>query len=126
MSFFKEFYTYVNAQSWAPANIAFDVKPKTKDDPYYTMFVVSDPGITADMCANDSGQSIVQFDGYGTDKYSLNDIMDKLRKDVLMVRNALPTYSLWQIKTTGVVGFATEDAGVYRFTFEAQCLWGIV
>lgn len=125
MSFMNELFTFINAQPWIPGHIAFDVKPQSVDDPYFNMLAITDAGLTGEFCASDSGQTIVQFNGYGTSRYTLHDAMDQLRKDVLKARNALPSYSLWHLRTTGVIGYGTEDVSVYRFTFELQCMWRI-
>jgi hypothetical protein len=74
-------------------------------------------------CANDSGQTVIEFNGYGTDKKLLFDAMDTLRKNILQARNALVNYELWYIKASGVVGYATEDVRIYRYSFDIETQW---
>jgi hypothetical protein len=122
MSFIGTFYTWVNAQTWAP-DISFDVKEKNPPDPYYTLSPVADAGSTGEFCGSDSGQTIIRFDGYGTDKVTLFDAMDALRKNVIKARNAIAGYTLWHVHATGVIGFQTEDVRIYRYTFDLETMW---
>ena len=123
MSYFKELYTWINAQVWAPDTIAFDVKSATQSVPYYNMLPSGDDGSEAGFCNTDSGQTVIQFNGYGYEKYALYDTMDTLRQNVKKARNSLSTYTLWDVNCTGVIGFGTEDAHIYRFMFEMETHW---
>jgi hypothetical protein len=123
MSFMNDFYTWLNAQIWIPDNIAFDVHPDNPADPYFCMTPVQDAGTGGVLCANDSGQTVIEFNGYGTDKKLLFDAMDTLRKNILQARNALVNYELWYIKASGVVGYATEDVRIYRYSFDIETQW---
>jgi hypothetical protein len=124
-SLFSELYTWVNAQTWIPGPIAFDVFPEDPGDPYYTMSPVSDEGNTGEFCFKDSGRTVIEFNGYGSDKVSLYDAMDKLRTDLIGARNKLTEHSLWYLRMTGVVGFQTEDVRMYRYAFTMETVWGL-
>jgi hypothetical protein len=119
----NDFYTWTNAQVWIPGDIAFDVHPENPDDPYFSMTPVEDLGTGSFLCDDDSGQTVIELNGYGTDKKMLFDAMDTLRKNILLARNALTNYELWYIKASGVVGYATEDVRIYRYSFDVQTHW---
>ena len=123
MSFIGELYEWVNAQSFIPGPIAFDVHPENPGDGYYVMSPVSDEGTTGEFCAVDSGRTVIEFSGYGSDKVSLFEAMDKLRKDLVSVRNKLTTHSLWYLRMTGVIGYQTEDVRIYRYSFTMETVW---
>ncbi len=125
MSMIGELYTWINQQTFIPGPIAFDVAPEDPGDPYYTMSPVSDEGTTGEFCWTDSGRTVVEFSGYGSDKVSLFDAMDALRKDLVAARNALTTVSLWYLKMSGVIGYQTEDVRIYRYTFTIETVWGV-
>jgi hypothetical protein len=125
MSFAGEFYTWLNSQTWIPGPVAFDVYPEDPGDPYYTMSPVSDEGRTGEMCQDDSGRTVLEFSGYGSDKVALFDAMDKLRQDLLSARNALSVHELWYIKLSGVVGYQTENIRMFRYSFTMETTWRI-
>ena len=125
MSFMDDLYTWVNALATKPGDIAFDVHPENPSDPYFSMTPVSDEGTSSGLCSEDSGQTVVEFNGYGTDKKALFDAMDTFRKNVLGARNKLPNYELWYIRASGVVGYATEDVRIYRYSFDTQTQWRV-
>jgi hypothetical protein len=122
-SFIQELHTWVNAQTWVPGVIQFNVSPLKPPYPYFTMVPVGDPGVPRNLCATDEGQTVVQFNGYSTDRYSLYEQMDELRKDILLARNNISNYSLWDIRTTGLAAFGTEDELIYRYLFELTAFW---
>jgi hypothetical protein len=123
MSMIGEFYTWLNGQTWIPGPIAFDVYLEDPPDPYYVMAPASDDGGTGEFCGTDSGRTVIEFSGYGSDKVSVYDAMDGLRKNLKAARNALTTHELWYIRFTGVIGYQTENIRIYRYTFTMETVW---
>ena len=118
-----EFYTWLNEQTWIPGPVAFDVHPEDPGDPYYTLSPVSDEGSTDEFCAVDSGRTVIEFSGYGSDKVTLYEAMDTLRQNLKSARNALTDHELWYIRITGVIGYQTEDIRMYRYSFTMETVW---
>lgn len=125
-SFGQALHEWVNAQSWAPGVIQFDVQPLKPPYPYYTMVPIGDDGARLDMCASDEGQTIIQFNGYGTDRYELYEAMDALRANLWQARNDIPDFRLWNVTVTGVTGYGTEEIRVYRYSLEMTNIWEVL
>lgn len=125
-SFVEELFTWVNAQTWKPGDIQFDVQPLKPPYPFFTMVPIGDAGVFNGMCATDAGQTVVQFNGYGTDRYTLYGQMDTFRKNLWSVLNSIPGFHLWDVRITGITGYGTEDELVYRYSLEITNIWEVI
>lgn len=124
MSLAREFHTWLNAQSFIPGQVNFNVASEYTSEPYYVMVPVSDPMERTSLCKTDTGQALWRFDGFGIQRYDLYDIMDKLRKDIMaQARRVMGAYSVWFVESTGVTGYGTEDRRIYRYTFTLTLHW---
>ena len=125
MSMIGEFYEWLNVQVWIPGPIAFDVYPENPPDPYYSFSPVSDDGAIGEFCETDGGRTVIEFNGYGSDKIALYEAMDGLRKNLPQARNALTVNDVWYIRLTGVTGYQTEDIRIYRYSFQMETIWRV-
>lgn len=125
-NFTQDLQEFINAQVWAPGFIEFDAAPDFSGDENYIMIPVDDPGERSFMCSLDSGQAVIEFNGYARDRYTLYSKMVDLRVAIrYQVRGKLPNYDLWFVRCTGVSGFGTEEQNVYRYTFEMTTRWEV-
>lgn len=117
-------HTAVNAL--VSESVEFDVTPQGSAVPIYNMFPVSDPQIRTTMCEDLGGESLFQFDGYDTNRYTLYETMDSMMKVVRDVRGDLSNgYSVWDVDATGVRAQGTLTDGLYHYIFEATFKWSL-
>ena len=125
-SFWKDFYTYVNADSAILAivgdGIYTEQAPTKAQEPYYVMFTVDDPENGQMLCYDMEGQMRVQFSLYTRSKNDRED-MDGLK---LLIRqiygNITADYNIWQNQTEGVK-FLGESEGIFHFSFDSIIGW---
>lgn len=123
MSFISELYTWVNAQAWKPAIIEFDVNQLPDTTPYYNMVVLASDETNGAFCTTQNGIDTIEFSGYSTDRKTLFNVMDKLSIDIMTARNNISGYELWNLRASRPVGYGTEDARIYRYSFTLVTEW---
>ena len=121
----KELFDWISAQVWKPPTFKFNVGRGTKT-PLVTMIPLASEEEKNFLTSKRGGESTYQFDIYEGQIYVANERADELKEHLMYeLRGSLPTYNVWSVRSSTVVGFRTERKTIFRYTFTITFRWDV-
>jgi len=124
VSIAQDFHQWINAQSWVPGVVNFNVSYPSGEDPWYVMNVTEQEHETLTFCQSDGGSSTVEITGYGSQRYDVFSELETLRENIQNnLRGVIGSSSVWRCLTTGTVSTGTVENQINEYSFEVEISW---
>ena len=119
----SEFHKWINAQSFIPGIINFNVARPDEVEPWFTMIVVSEEVEDGVFCYP-SGVSTVELYAYGSERYGVYELLDQLKDDIKANgRLEMGVYNVWNLILTGVISDGEVDEDTQSYMLSVELHW---
>jgi len=123
MSVAQEFHEWINAQSWVPGVINFNIARPDNADPWYVMTVSDAVNESVTLCSK-GGEVTVEIRAFGSERYNAYEELEALRKEIEdNLRYALPSYNVWKVITSGTVALGAVEESIIEYSCDIVISW---